>query len=256
MKLNLKRPLVIFDLETTGMNINRDRIVEISLLKVLPDGNEELRTYRVNPGMPIPPEVTEIHGITDEDVKDKPSFKEIAPELNAFLKECDFGGFNSNKFDFPLLVEEFYRADLEFDVEKRKFIDAQRIYHFKEPRNLKAAYRFYCDRELENAHSAEADTLATWAVLKAQLERYEDIPQDIEGLHRMSGQNNLVDLAGRFIYANDGEVLFNFGKHKGRKVKDILKAEPNYYNWMMDGDFSMQTKNVLTRIRLSMRNEA
>jgi DNA polymerase III subunit epsilon len=255
MKLQLKRPLVVFDLETTGMNINRDRIVEISLLKIFPEDKEEIRTYLVNPGMPIPPEVTEIHGIKDEDVKDKPGFKDIANELNNFLKDCDFGGFNSNKFDFPLLVEEFYRAGIEFDVEKRKFIDAQRIYHFKEPRNLKAAYRFYCEKELENAHSAEADTLATWAVLQAQLEKYDDIPHDIEGLHRMSGQNNLADLAGRFIYGNDGEVLFNFGKHKGKKVKDILKNEPGYYNWMMDGDFSMQTKNVLTRVRLAMRNE-
>lgn len=255
MKLQLKRPLVVFDLETTGMNINKDRIVEISLLKVFPDGNEELRTYRVNPGIPIPAEVTEIHGITNADVKDKPQFKEIAGELNNYLKECDFGGFNSNKFDFPLMVEEFYRAGIEFDVEKRKFIDAQRIYHFKEPRNLKAAYRFYCEQELTNAHSAEADTLATWAVLKAQLEKYEDIPHDLDGLHRMSGQNNLADLAGRFIIANDGEILFNFGKHKGRKVKEILRAEPGYYKWMMDGDFSMQTKNVLTRVRLSMRNE-
>jgi DNA polymerase-3 subunit epsilon len=255
MKLKLKRPLVIFDLETTGMNINRDRIVEICLLKIYPDDREEIRTYLVNPGVPIPPEVTEIHGIKDEDVKDKPGFKEISNELNNFLKDCDFGGFNSNKFDFPMLVEEFYRAGIEFDIEKRKFIDAQRIYHFKEPRNLKAAYRFYCEKELENAHSAEADTIATWAVLKAQLQKYDDIPDDIEGLHRMSGQNNLADLAGRFIYNPDGEVLFNFGKHKGKKVKDILKAEPGYYNWMMDGDFSMQTKNVLTRIRLSMRND-
>jgi DNA polymerase-3 subunit epsilon len=255
MKLKLKRPLVIFDLETTGMNINRDRIVEISLLKVHPDDREEIRTYLVNPGVPIPPEVTEIHGIKDEDVKDKPTFKELANEMNNFLKDCDFAGFNSNKFDFPLLVEEFYRAGVEFDIEKRRFIDAQRIYHFKEPRNLKAAYRFYCEKELDNAHSAEADTLATWAVLKAQLDKYEDIPDDIDGLHRMSGQNNLADLAGRFIYNADGEVLFNFGKHKGKKVKDILRNEPGYYNWMMDGDFSMQTKNILTRVRLSMRND-
>jgi DNA polymerase-3 subunit epsilon len=255
MKLQLKRPLVIFDLETTGMNITRDRIVEISLLKVFPEDKEELRTYRVNPGVPIPKEVTEIHGISEEDIKDKPGFKEIANELHNFLKDCDFGGFNSNKFDFPLLVEEFYRAGIEFDIEKRKFIDAQRIYHFKEPRNLKAAYRFYCERELENAHSAEADTLATWEVLKAQLDKYEDIPHDLDGLHRMSGQSNLADLAGRFMYNNEGEVIFNFGKHKGKKVKDILRAEPGYYHWMMDGDFSLHTKHVLTRVRLSMRNE-
>lgn len=254
MKLNLKRPLVIFDLETTGTNTSHDRIVEISLLKVNPDGHEEIRTYRVNPTIPIPPEVTAIHGISDADVADKPTFKELAAELNNFLKECDFGGFNSNKFDFPMLVEEFYRVGIEFEVEKRKFIDAQRIYHFKEPRNLKAAFRFYCDRELDNAHSAEADTLATWAVLKAQLERYEDIPHDIDGLHRMSGQNNLADLAGRLVFNHNQEVVFNFGKHKGKKVVDVFTAEPNYYNWMMENDFPMQTKNVLTRIRLSMRN--
>ena len=255
MKLKLKRPLVIFDLETTGVNTATDRIVEICMIKVFPEGHEELRTYRINPGMPIPPQATAVHGISDEDVADKPSFKLLAAELNQFLNECDFGGFNSNKFDFPMLVEEFYRAGIDFEVEKRKFIDAQRIFHVKEPRNLTAAYRFYCNRELENAHSAEADTLATWAVLKAQLEKYEDIPHDIEGLHRMSGQNNLADLAGRFITNDKGEVLFNFGKHKGRPVKQVLKEEPGYYNWMMDGDFPMQTKNVLTRIRLSMRNE-
>lgn len=246
---------MVFDLETTGTNTSHDRIVEIALLKVFPDEHEELRTYRINPGIPIPPEVTAIHGISDADVSDKPAFKDLAPELNQFLKDCDFGGFNSNKFDFPMLVEEFYRAGVEFDVDKRKFIDAQRIYHFKEPRNLKAAFRFYCNQELDNAHSAEADALATWSVLKAQLDRYQDIPHDIEGLHRMSGQNNLADLAGRLVYNHNQEIVFNFGKHKGKRVKDIFKEEPNYYNWMMDGDFPMQTKNVLTRIRLSMRNE-
>ncbi len=255
MKLTLKRPLVVFDLETTGINISHDRIVEMSFIKIDPNGHEEMRTYRVNPTIPIPPEITQIHGISDADVSDKPSFKDLAQELNLFLKDCDFGGFNSNKFDFPLLVEEFYRAGIEFDTEKRKFIDAQRIYHFKEPRNLKAAFRFYCEKELENAHSAEADTMATWAVLKAQIERYEDIPRDIEGLHRMSGQNNLADLAGRLIFNNNQDVVFNFGKHRGKLVKDIFRTEPNYYKWMMDGDFPMQTKNVLTRVRLSMRNE-
>jgi len=255
MKLTLKRPLVVFDLETTGINISHDRIVEMSFIKIDPNGHEEMRTYRVNPTIPIPPEITQIHGISDADVSDKPTFKDLAQELNLFLKDCDFGGFNSNKFDFPLLVEEFYRAGIEFDTEKRKFIDAQRIYHFKEPRNLKAAFRFYCEKELENAHSAEADTMATWAVLKAQIERYEDIPRDIEGLHRMSGQNNLADLAGRLIFNNNQDVVFNFGKHRGKLVKDIFRTEPNYYKWMMDGDFPMQTKNVLTRVRLSMRNE-
>jgi DNA polymerase-3 subunit epsilon len=255
MKLILKRPLVIFDLETTGINTAADRIVEICMIKVFPEGQEEMRTYRINPEMPIPPQATAVHGISDEDVADKPTFKSLANELNNFLKECDFGGFNSNKFDFPMLVEEFYRTGIEFEVEKRRFIDAQRIFHFKEPRNLKAAYKFYCDMDLENAHSAEADTMATWAVLKAQIERYEDLPNEIDGLHRMSGQNNLADLAGRFIKNEQEEILFNFGKHKGKTVKQVLKDEPGYYKWMMDGDFAQQTKNVLTRIRLSMRNE-
>ena len=255
MKLILKRPLVIFDLETTGINTAADRIVEICMIKVFPEGQEEMRTYRINPEMPIPPQATAVHGISDEDVADKPTFKSLANELNNFLKECDFGGFNSNKFDFPMLVEEFYRTGIEFEVEKRRFIDAQRIFHFKEPRNLKAAYKFYCDMDLENAHSAEADTMATWAVLKAQIERYEDLPNEIDGLHRMSGQNILADLAGRFIKNEQEEILFNFGKHKGKTVKQVLKDEPGYYKWMMDGDFAQQTKNVLTRIRLSMRNE-
>ena len=255
MKLKLKRPLVVFDLETTGVNPTTDRIIEICMLKVFPEGHEELRTYRINPTVPIHEQATAVHGITDADVADKPTFKDLSNEINHFLRECDFGGFNSNKFDFPMLVEEFYRAGVEFEVEKRKFIDAQRIFHFKEPRNLKAAYKFYCDKDLENAHSAEADTLATWSVLKAQIERYEDIPQDIEGLHKMSGQNNLADLAGRFIYDDKREVIFNFGKHKGKFVKQVLKDEPGYYAWMMDGDFPQQTKQVLTRIRLSMREE-
>ncbi len=255
MKLQLKRPLVVFDLETTGISVTADRIVEICMLKVNPDGQEEIRTYRVNPEMPIPAGASDVHGIYDADIADKPIFKTLAPEINTFLKDCDFGGFNSNKFDFPLLVEEFYRAGIDFDIEKRKFIDAQRIYHFKEPRNLKAALKFYCEQDLENAHSAEADTVATWQVLKAQIERYDDIPHDIEGLHKMSGQSNLADLAGRLIIDNKGETVFNFGKHRGKSVKEILKNEPSYYKWMMDGDFPQQTKMVLTRIRLSLRNE-
>lgn len=255
MKLQLRRPLVIFDLETTGTNISHDRIVEICLIKVFPDEREEIRTYRVNPGIPIPKETSEIHGIYDADVADKPSFRELGAELNNFLKECDFGGFNSNKFDFPLLVEEFYRAGIEFDVEKRKFIDVQRIFHLREPRNLKAAYRFYCDKDLENAHSAEADTMATWQVLKAQLERYDDLPTEIDKLHQISGQSNFVDLGGRFILNAQSIPCFNFGKHKGKPIKDVLKAEPGYFEWMMNGDFPQQTKNVLTKIRLSMKNE-
>ncbi len=254
MSIQLTRPLVIFDLETTGININRDRIVEISMLKVFPNGTEELRTYRVNPQIPIPKEASSVHGIYDEDVADKPSFKQLAPELNSFLELCDFGGFNSNKFDFPLLVEEFYRADIEFEINNRKFIDVQRIFHKMEPRNLTAAYKFYCDRTLENAHSAEADTIATWQVLQAQIKKYEQLPNDIKGLHEISGQGNNVDLAGRFVFNNENIPVFNFGKHKGRPVSDVLTREPSYYNWMMDGDFPLQTKRVLTELRLKMLN--
>lgn len=254
MSIQLTRPLVIFDLETTGININRDRIVEISMLKVFPNGTEELRTYRINPQIPIPKEASAVHGIYDEDVIDKPSFNQLASELNSFLELCDFGGFNSNKFDFPLLVEEFYRADIEFEINNRKFIDVQRIFHKMEPRNLTAAYKFYCDKSLENAHSAEADTIATWQVLQAQIKRYEQLPNDIKGLHEMSGQGNNVDLAGRFVFNNENIPVFNFGKHKGRPVSDVLTREPSYYNWMMDGDFPLQTKRVLTELRLKMLN--
>ena len=253
MKLKLERPLVVFDLETTGINVSKDRIIEISLLKVFPEGHEELKTYRVNPGIPIPAETSEIHGIYDKDVIDKPSFKELAPALVTFLTECDFCGFNSNKFDFPLLVEEFYRVDVPFETDHRKFIDVQRIFHHKEPRNLKAALQFYCNKNLENAHSAEADTIATWEILKAQMERYEDLPSDLAGLHNMSGQNNLADLAGRLVYKGD-HVVFNFGKYRGKRVVDVLSRDAGYYKWMMGGDFPSQTKNVLTKIFLSTKS--
>jgi DNA polymerase-3 subunit epsilon len=252
--LNLRRPLVVFDLETTGVSVTHDRIVEICLLKVFPDFREEIRTYRVNPGIPIPAGATAVHGISNADVADKPSFKELSAELNLYLRDCDFGGFNSNKFDFPMLVEEFFRAGIEFDIQKCKFIDAQRIYHMKEPRTLSAAYKFYCSRELENAHSAEADTVATWEIIRAQLHKYTDLPEDIEGLHKLTGQDLLADLAGRLVFSEKGDILFNFGKHKGKLVKDILLNEPGYYNWMMDGDFPQQTKNVLTRLRLSLKS--
>ncbi len=252
--LTLRRPLVIFDLETTGISVTHDRIVEICLLKVYPDLREELRTYRINPGMPIPAGATAVHGITNEDVADKPCFKDMSAEISQFIRDCDFGGFNSNKFDFPMLVEEFFRAHIEIDVQQCKFVDAQRIYHMKEPRTLSAAYKFYCERTLENAHSAEADTIATWQIIKAQMEKYTDLPETIEALHSLTGQDLLADLAGRLVFNEKKEIIFNFGKHKGKTVRDILLNEPGYYNWMMDGDFPQQTKNVLSKIRQSLKN--
>jgi DNA polymerase III subunit epsilon len=254
MDLNLKRPLVFFDLETTGISTSTDRIIELCLIKVYPDGKEETLNHRVNPGIPIPADSSAIHGIFDADVADKPSFKELAHELNRFLDNCDFAGFNSNRFDFPMLVEEFFRAEVEFEVENRKFIDVQRIFHVMEPRNLAAAYRFYCNMELENAHSAEADTRATLNVFKAQLKKYDQLEKDIDALHKVSGQSNLVDLAGRIILNDKGQEVFNFGKHKGKLVAEVFKREPTYYDWMMNGDFPRQTKQVITRLRLKQFN--
>lgn len=251
--LNLQKPLIVFDLETTGISISNDRIVEIACIKVFPDGSEETYLQRINPGIPIPKEVSAIHGITDEDVKDKPSFAELASQLASFIQGCDFAGFNSNKFDFPMLVEEFLRAGIDFDVENRKFIDAQRIFHTMEPRNLSAAYRFYCDKELKNAHSAEADTRATWEIIQAQLQKYPQLKNTIDDLGKFSGQTNLVDLAGRMIYNAEGKEVFNFGKHKGKLVTQVLTQEPGYYQWIMDNDFSLDTKRRLTKIRLRMK---
>jgi DNA polymerase-3 subunit epsilon len=253
LNLHLTRPLIVFDLETTGISISNDRIVEIACIKVHPDGREETRLERINPGMPIPKEVTAIHGITDEDVADKPKFDALARELATFMQGCDFAGFNSNKFDFPLLVEEFLRAGVDFDVENRKFIDAQRIFHMMEPRNLSAAYRFYCDKNLENAHSAEADTRATWEIIQSQITRYPQLKNTLDELGKVSGQNNLVDLAGRMIYNAEGKEVFNFGKHRGKSVEEVFKKEPGYYQWMMDNDFSLDTKRRLTKIKLRMK---
>lgn len=250
MNLSLKRPLVFFDLETTGISTNNDRIIDACLIKVFPDGREETINYRIHPGMPIPPESSAIHGIYDKDVEGKPHFKDIAHELNRFLDNCDFAGFNSNRFDFPMLVEEFFRAGVEFEIENRKFIDVQRIFHIMEPRNLSAAYRFYCEKELENAHSAEADTRATLEVFKAQLDKYPQLEKNIDALHKISGQSNLVDLAGRIVLNDKGQEVFNFGKHKGKTVTEVFAKEPTYYEWMMQGDFPLQTKQVITRLRL------
>ena len=251
MNLNLKNPLVFFDLETTGINITRDRIVEISLLKVHPNGKKESKTRRINPEMPIPPESTAIHGITDEDVKDCPTFKQVAKSLAEMLEGCDMSGFNSSRFDVPMITEEFLRAGVDFDTSKRKFVDVQIIFHKKEQRTLGAAYKFYCDKELENAHSAEADVIATYEVLKAQLDKYDDLENDINFLSKeYSSFNNNVDLAGRIILNDKGVEVFNFGKHRGKSVVEVLNREPSYYAWMMDGDFSLNTKQMLTKIRL------
>lgn len=256
MQLNLKNPLVFFDLETTGINISKDRIVEISLLKVFPNGKEEVKTRRINPEMPIPAQSTAIHGITDEDVKDCPTFKQISKSLLEILEGSDLAGFNSSRFDVPMLSEELLRAGVDFDMSKKKFIDVQIIFHRKEPRTLEAAYRFYCDKKLEDAHSAEADTRATYEVLKSQLDKYPDLVNDIDVLSKeFSSFNDNVDYAGRMIYDENGVELFNFGKHKGKPVADVLLNEPGYYAWIMDGDFPLNTKQALTKIRLREMNK-
>lgn len=228
MQLNLKNPIVFFDLETTGINIVKDRIVEISFVKVHPNGKEESKTRRINPEMPIPPESTAIHGITDEDVKDCPTFKEIAKSLAAQIEGCDLAGYNSNRFDIPLLAEEFLRAGVDIDLNKRKFVDVQTIFHKMEQRTLSAAYKFYCDKSLENAHTAEADTMATYEILKAQLDRYpDDLQNDIDFLSKYSSFTNNVDFAGRMIYNEDGKEVINFGKYKGKLVEEVLKQTPD-----------------------------
>ncbi len=255
MQLNLRNPLVFFDLETTGIDIVHDRIVEISMVKVMPNGDEIVKTRRINPGMPIPPESTAIHGITDDDVKDCPTFKEIAKSLAAQIEGCDLAGFNSNRFDIPMLAEEFLRAGVDVNLGRRKFVDVQTIFHKKEQRNLTAAYKFYCQKDLENAHSAEADTMATYEVLKAQLDRYPDLENDINFLSQYSSFNKNVDFAGRMVYNEQGKEVINFGKYKGRLVEEVLKNDPGYYGWMMNGDFPLNTKQMLTEIRLRGFNQ-
>ena len=263
MQLNLKRPLVFFDIESTGLNIATDRIVEISIVKVSPGApgcpnDVEVKTRRINPEMPIPAEATAVHGITDEDVKDCPRFAQIAKSLAQFMQGCDIAGYNSNKFDIPLLAEEFLRAGVDYDFRKRNLVDVQNIFHKKEQRTLKAAYKFYCGRNLDNAHSAEADTMATYEVLEAQLDRYagdeeDPLVNDVEALSKYSTSSRFVDYAGRIVLDDKDEPVFNFGKHKGRPVKEVLAHEPSYYNWMMEGDFTLDTKRQLTQIKTSMR---
>ncbi len=255
MRLNLKNPLVFFDLETTGIDITKDRIVEISYVKVFPNGKEESKTMRINPERPIPPESTDIHGITDDDVKDCPTFKAVAKTLAAQIEGCDLAGYNSNRFDIPLLAEEFLRADVNIDLNRRKFVDVQTIFHKMEQRTLSAAYKFYCNKTLENAHTAAADTMATYEVLQAQLDRYPELQNDIAFLSDFSSYNNNVDFAGRMIYNDKKEEVFNFGKFKGRLVEDVLKNEPGYYAWMMNSDFPLNTKQKLTEIKLRNFNK-
>jgi len=266
MNLNLKNPIVFLDLETTGMNIVTDRIVEIALIKVHPDGREEEKQFRVNPEMPIPEAVSKIHGIYDEDVKDKPTFKALAKTIDNFIEGCDFGGFNSNRFDIPLLAEEFLRADVDLDLKKRKFIDVQAIFHKMEKRTLAAAYKFYCQKPLEDAHTAMADTRATYEVLKAQLDVYQDetyedahgkvtkpIINDINALSEFSAYDTNVDYVGRIVYDENGVETINFGKNKGIPVEKVLREQPGYYTWIMNNEFPLYTKKVLTAIKLRMK---
>ena len=254
MELNLKNPLVFFDIESTGLNVATDRIVEISMVKDNIDGSCEVKTRRLNPTIPISEEAYKVHGISNEDVAGEPTFAQIAKSLAKWLEGCDIAGYNSTKFDIPLLSEEFLRAGVDFDFRKRKTIDVQNIFHKMEQRTLVAAYKFYCQKDLNNAHSAEADTMATYEVLKAQLDRYpEDLQNDVKFLADFSTRSKFADYAGRIVYDDNGVAIFNFGKHKGLPVTEVLRKEPSYYAWMMNGDFTLDTKKVLTEIKLSMR---
>jgi len=252
MELKLKNPIVFFDLETTGINIVSDRIVEISYLKISPNGMEESKTMRINPECHIPEESTAIHGIHDEDVANAPVFKAVAKTIAKEIEGCDLAGYNSNRFDIPLLAEEFLRADVDIDLMKRKFIDVQVVFHKMEQRTLVAAYQFYCDKNLEDAHTAEADTRATYEVLKSQLDRYPDLQNDVDYLSKFTSFNRNVDFAGRIVYNDKDEEIINFGKYKGHKVEDVLRNDMGYYGWIMQGDFPLYTKKVLTNIKLRM----
>ncbi len=268
MKLNLTRPLAFFDIESTGTNVVKDRIVEISIYKVMPDGSTENFTKLINPEIPIPPEITAIHGIKNEDVVDKPTFAQLAPSLDQFLQNCDLAGYNSNKFDVPMLIEEFLRCNINFDIKKRRLVDVQNIFHKMEPRTLKAAYKFYCGKELVDAHEAEADTRATYEILLAQLDHYKEtryvdkdgevsvpIVNDMDALHDFSYNHSNADLVGHIGYNRNGKEIFNFGKNKGRVVEEVFKKEPQYYDWMMKADFPLSTKNLIQSIMLRTFNK-
>nr|WP_294869571.1 3'-5' exonuclease [uncultured Pedobacter sp.] len=261
MKLYLNRPLAFFDLETTGVNVGADRIVEIAILKAMPDGSELIKTLRINPEMPIPLQSSLIHGIYDKDIANEPTFKDVAQELSDFIGDADLAGYNSNRFDIPVLLEEFLRAGVDFDMSDRKFVDVQNIFHQMEQRTLRAAYKFYCDKDIVNAHSAEADITATYHVLLAQIERYKDtefedkqgniskpVQNSVEALHTFTNMNKPVDFAGRMVFNEDNEEIFNFGKHKGKTVEQVFDTEPSYYAWMKQGDFPLYTKKKLGEI--------
>ncbi|MCF6212666.1 MAG: 3'-5' exonuclease [Flavobacteriaceae bacterium] len=254
MELNLVKPMVFFDLETTGINISKDRIVEIAILKIFPNGNKESKTWLVNPVIEISKEASSIHGITNEQVLNEPTFKELAPQVSEMIKGCDLAGFNSNRFDIPLLAEEMLRADIDFDMKNRVAVDVQVIFHKKEQRTLSAAYKFYCDKDLENAHSAMADTTATYEVLKAQLDKYPDLENNTAFLEKYSHHKRNADFANMIVFDDAGDEAFNFGKHKGKKVTDVFEKEPGYYNWIQNADFPLYTKKILTAIKLRSLN--
>jgi DNA polymerase III subunit epsilon len=248
MSLQLQRPVAFIDLETTGVNLSTDRVIEIAIVKIMPDGSRQVKRKFLNPEMPIPAQSTDIHGITDNMVKDAPTFKQSANELKQFIENCDLGGYNSNRFDIPLLMEEFLRSGIELDLTKRKMVDVQHIFYTMEPRTLTAAYKFYCNKELEGAHSAEHDINATIDVLLSQIQRYPQLGNSVDSILGVIGEEKIVDYARRFLFDDKGVEVFNFGKHKGKPVVDILKAEPQYYDWMMRGDFPLHTKQKLTEI--------
>lgn len=254
MTLDLKKPICFFDLETTGVNVAKDRIVEIAILKVYPNGNKESHSWRVNPGVPIPAEASAVHGITDEMVANEPTFKVLAPKVYALISDSDLGGFNSNRFDIPMLAEEFLRAEIDFDLKKALSVDVQTIFHKMEKRTLEAAYRFYCDKELINAHSAMADTEATYEVLLGQLAKYPNLKNDIASLSDFSSHKDRADFAGFIVYDKDGKEVFTFGKYRGKSVVEVLESDPGYFGWLQNADFPLYTKKVLTRIRLQQLN--
>jgi DNA polymerase-3 subunit epsilon len=253
MNIKLNKPLCIFDLETTGVQVTNDRIVEMAAVKIHPDGTEEVKRWLVNPGIPIPPETTAIHGISDADVADAPTFKEIGREILAFVDNSDLGGYNCNKFDVPLFVEECLRNGYDFDLDKRKVVDVQNIFHRMEQRTLSAAYMFYCNKSLEDAHTAEADTVATWEVLKAQVDRYDEVEGNMDFLAEFSNRQKIADVAGFIAYNDEGVEVFTFGKYRNIPVRDVLKENPGYFSWMQQADFPLYTKKILTRIKLGMK---